>query len=281
MSWLTDAVGAVSGIGSIFNGFQTNQIAQAQFNANMDLQKNRHQYEVADLKAAGLNPILSANNGNVSSVPTTVGARTDPFASVMSTVASAAQIGALASQINKNNADAKLASASADTQLWQRWEMESRIALNNISGKNLAAEALEHDARVKVLNAQEQNILKQNEKLVIELKYLEPQIVAELQVKQAQIYQLYASGAMSYAAATASYASAVASYAMAGKLNQETQNLMQEGFGIVLKNDLLQNDLDVARAKAPYATNSSWQSGFGYIRDVTGAIGDIGKIIGR
>lgn len=281
MSWLSSALGAVTGIGSIFNAHQTNQIAQSQFEANMDLQKNRHQYEVKDLQAAGLNPILSANNGNVSSVPSTAGARVDPFASAMSAVSSAAQIGALASQINKNNADAKLASASADTQLWQRWEMESRIALNNITGKNLAAEALEHDARVKVLNAQEQNILKQNEKLVIELKYLEPQIMADLQVKQAQIYQLYASGAMSYAAATASYASAVASYALAGKLNQETQNLMQEGFGIMLKNDLLQNDLDVARAKAPYTTNSNWQTGFGYIRDITGAVGDIGKIFGR
>lgn len=64
MSWLGLAGAAVNAVG----GFLANRQQNKQFQQNYDLARNQlynqHQIEVADLRAAGLNPILSANAGN-------------------------------------------------------------------------------------------------------------------------------------------------------------------------------------------------------------------------
>lgn len=61
MSWL----GAIAGLAG---GLFANRQQQKQFNKNYDLAHaqlyNQHQIEVDDLRAAGLNPLLSANAGN-------------------------------------------------------------------------------------------------------------------------------------------------------------------------------------------------------------------------
>ena len=65
MSWFGNFAGAALGaVGSVL----ANRQQSKQFAANYALAKeqlyNQHQIEVADLRAAGLNPILSANGGN-------------------------------------------------------------------------------------------------------------------------------------------------------------------------------------------------------------------------
>ena len=69
MSWLSKAAGSiVGGALGFLGGHQANKQQAAQFSQNYQLAHDQlykqHQIEVADLRAAGLNPILSANGGN-------------------------------------------------------------------------------------------------------------------------------------------------------------------------------------------------------------------------
>ena len=69
MGFLGKFGGALIGAGAgLLGGILGNKQQQKQFNANYELAHDQlykqHQIEVADLRAAGLNPILSANGGN-------------------------------------------------------------------------------------------------------------------------------------------------------------------------------------------------------------------------
>ena len=115
MSWLGKFAGAALGaVGGIWANRQQNK----QFQMNYDLARNQlynqHQIEVADLRAAGLNPILSANGGN-----STFGASAGGS---YENVGSAANSGFMAAQQAKNleaqNAaiDANIVKTKAEAQ---------------------------------------------------------------------------------------------------------------------------------------------------------------------
>lgn len=78
MSFLSSAAGAiVSAVGNLIGGSMQAHSAskQAELEARLQrenweyAQKNAHQFEVEDLKNAGLNPILSANHSQLASMP--------------------------------------------------------------------------------------------------------------------------------------------------------------------------------------------------------------------
>ena len=60
MSWGAVAGAAVGGIGDLLTG---GYFSRKAWQRQKEAMQNQHQWEVADLRAAGLNPILSANGG--------------------------------------------------------------------------------------------------------------------------------------------------------------------------------------------------------------------------
>lgn len=264
--------GALAGVSSAHDADKTNSMLQNQWNSNYYLATNRHQIEVADLKAAGLNPILSANNGAVPQVASNAGQRLSPSERAMVNMSNAAQIGLMASQINKTNADARLAGEQADTQAYMRDEIVSRISLNKITEQGILSNISLNDARVKNLDADTQVKLHQSEILMKDLQYYDSRVAAELNLTIARAYQAYASGEASYAAATMYVANATAAYAQAGYLTQQTKNSIDEGAGIVIRNQLLNNDLQVSNATLPLRSSGAYQMG----RDVLSDVGKVG-----
>ncbi len=111
MSFLGDAAGAVAGaVGEYFGTASANALQQSMFNRqiafNREVMQNRHQWEVEDLKKAGLNPLLSATS------PT--GTLSAPGASAPAKANYAQSAQALASlAIQNKQAEAQLASSEA------------------------------------------------------------------------------------------------------------------------------------------------------------------------
>lgn len=114
MGWLSAAIGAV---GSIFGAKMGADAAEDNMQAQIQWQReqlqNKHQWEVEDLKKAGLNPVLSAG-GSSSAASVSPSAITNPLSGLAS---SAAELGKLKSEIKKNEADISNQTKSADAAM--------------------------------------------------------------------------------------------------------------------------------------------------------------------
>jgi len=114
--------------GGIFNNERNISAAQEANAQNMALSRenrdwsekmtrNAHQLEVADLKAAGLNPVLSAGGGNGASVPSSAAAQVDAPKSDISSVSKglteALHSQLMGAQVKKETANAISSGAQA------------------------------------------------------------------------------------------------------------------------------------------------------------------------
>lgn len=109
-------MGFLSGVlGSVVGGLFSNNAADKAHDNYMAARANQHQVEVKDLKAAGLNPILSANSGaGASSTPmASLPPIADPINSAQAYRQTEAQIALLKEQARKTNIDGTLAAKSA------------------------------------------------------------------------------------------------------------------------------------------------------------------------
>lgn len=121
------AIGAAAGIGSAILNAKTTKDAneanigqsQAQMAFQERMSNTAHQREVADLRAAGLNPIYSANAGASSPGGTAAPIqKKDTEGALRSGVSSAMAIKQLQADIDNKEANTRLAEAATEKTVW-------------------------------------------------------------------------------------------------------------------------------------------------------------------
>lgn len=267
MGFLSKFGGAILGAGtSLLGGILANKQQQKQFNANYELAHDQlykqHQIEVADLRAAGLNPILSANAGN-----STFGASSGGS---YENVGSAANSGFMAAQQAKNleaqnaaidanivKTKAEAQNVIADTALKQAQTANTKGLTSLIPLQRQNIWAMTEQAKAQTLNWQMQvKVAEANIKKIIQ------DIENSVRITDASVDELNTRSEANEASAGASSAIMARNYAeaaridkltpyqidqvaaetaenmaRAGNLDEDTKRIAQESIKIQLAND--------------------------------------------
>lgn len=238
MSFLGDIAGAVIGAGSsIWGANQSNSAAfemQANsINAQRESMQNRHQWEVEDLRKAGLNPILSATNSAGGSISGATANVTAPdISGALNKIANSAfakkQIELLEKelQVKQDNAKANLTNADANQINSQARMIEAH---NDQVKTNSAVEY--NNANISYLGAMT-NYTKQkqeNETAMnkMQISEIQQRITNSVQELAAKIVYLQKTGDAALMSASAAQRNAAAQELMAQVAQQNGISLRQ------------------------------------------------------
>lgn len=247
MSWLGNFAGAALGA---VGGFFANRQQQRQFQMNYELAKaqlyNQHQIEVADLRAAGLNPILSANGGNSTFGASSGGsyenvgsAATSGFMAAQQAKNLEAQNNAIDAQIIKTRAEAQ--NVIADTALKQAQTANTKglTSLIPLQRQNIFAMTEQAKAQtqswqmqVKVAEANIQKILQDVEN--------------SKRITDASVNELNTRSEANEAAAGASSAAAARNYAEVDRIQRMTPAEIERLASDAARNYADANNLDAS-----------------------------------
>lgn len=263
MSWLGNFAGAALGaVGSVF----ANRQQSKQFAANYELAKEQlyrqHQIEVADLRAAGLNPILSANGGNSTfgasaggSYENVGSAATSGYMAAQQAKNLEAQNAAIDANIVKTKAEAQ--NVIADTALKQAQTANTKGLTSLIPLQRQNIWAMTEQAKAQTQNWQMQvKVAEANIQKILQ------DIENSMRITDASVNELNTRSEANEASAGASSAIAARNYAeaaridkltpyqidqissetaenmaRAGNLDEDTKRIAQESIKIKLAND--------------------------------------------
>ena len=271
MSWLGNFAGAALGA---VGGILANRQQSKQFAANYALAKDQlyrqHQIEVADLKAAGLNPILSANGGNTTFGASSGGSYENVGASANSGYMAAqqaknldAQNKAIDATIIKTRAEAQ--NVIADTALKQAQTANTKGLTSLIPLQRQNIWAMTEQAKAQTQNWQMQvKVAEANIQKTLQ------DIANSIRITDASVDELRTRSEANEASAGASSAIAARNYAeamridkltpyqidqissetaenmaRAGNLDEDSKRIAQESIKVMLANEQEQSVQDI------------------------------------
>lgn len=214
MSWLGDFAGGLLGdtLGGLIGGGINSAYAQQNAQKNMELQKelwkymqsNKHQLEVQDLEAAGLNKILSATNGQAIGAPSVVGSA-DTSNTVNSAVSAKRQADIAEKEVEVRKTMADIEKTKADTD-------KARADAEILRMQTERDKMLE-----EVLNIRADTVLKQANtgKTLAQIEQIKSDIFNSYRLVTAQVDKLRSGVALDYA--------------QISKLGAEVSNLKKQG----------------------------------------------------